>query len=129
MSDQDPQENPDRTRKIEAALRLAYGQENQAPEQASVLPTLESQAGSKLTLHLFDAEAEEEAVLKVLGTGWRGPISWTDIEITNDSAGKPSCTLSGPTLEIAQRQGIEQILITLTHTQNYASASALGVGA
>jgi len=33
--------------------------------------------------------AAKEAVLKLLGTGWRGTIAWTDIEVVNNAAGQP----------------------------------------
>src|SRR6185295_7518137 len=39
--------------------------------------------------HIAGRFAAKEAILKVLGTGWRGQIAWTDIEIINDEAGQP----------------------------------------
>ncbi len=72
--------------------------------------------------------AAKEAVMKVLGTGWRGQISWADIEITNDSAGQPHVQLSGHCRQVARDRGISQILISITHTQDHAVASAIGVG-
>lgn len=72
--------------------------------------------------------AAKEAVLKVLGTGWRGAIAWTDMEVTNDAAGRPSVALAGACQDIAAGLGIEQILISVTHTEHYAAASAIGIG-
>lgn len=72
--------------------------------------------------------AAKEAILKVLGTGWRGGIAWTDMEILNDRAGSPHLTLSGECARIAEQLGITQILISITHTQNYGAATATGVG-
>src|SRR5689334_16629057 len=40
--------------------------------------------------HLAGRFAAKEAVLKVLGTGWRGGIAWTDIEITKEPSGQPT---------------------------------------
>jgi len=71
--------------------------------------------------------AAKEAILKVLGTGWRGAISWTDMEILNDSAGRPVVSLSGECARLAGELGITEVLISITHTENYASASAIGV--
>lgn len=71
--------------------------------------------------------AAKEAVLKVLGTGWRGQIAWTDVEILNDPAGQPHVHLGGHTAELATKQGITRVLISITHTENYAAASAIGV--
>jgi holo-[acyl-carrier protein] synthase len=71
--------------------------------------------------------AAKEAILKVLGTGWKGDISWTDIEVINDPSGQPHVTLSGPCARIAAELGITRILLSITHTQNYAAASAIGI--
>ncbi|MCZ6817467.1 MAG: holo-ACP synthase [Planctomycetota bacterium] len=71
--------------------------------------------------------AAKEAILKALGTGWRGSIAWTDMEITNDGLGRPSVVLSGACRELADRLGIEQILISITHTKTNAAASAIAV--
>jgi holo-[acyl-carrier protein] synthase len=77
--------------------------------------------------HVAGRFAAKEAVLKVLGTGWRGKIAWTDIEIMNDAAGAPHVTLSGEAAVIAHQRGIAQILLSITHTENYAAASAIGL--
>lgn len=77
--------------------------------------------------HIAGRFAAKEAVLKVLGTGWRGEIAWTDIEIVNDEAGQPWVTLGGACRAIAERRGISRVLISITHTSNYAAASAIGV--
>jgi holo-[acyl-carrier protein] synthase len=71
--------------------------------------------------------AAKEAILKVLGTGWRGQIAWRDMEITNDAHGQPSVTLTGESRRVADRLGITRILVSISHTENYATASALGV--
>ena len=71
--------------------------------------------------------AAKEAILKVLGTGWRGAISWTDMEIQNDDAGRPTVALSGECARLAAAMGIASILISITHTENYAAASAIGI--
>ena len=33
--------------------------------------------------------AAKEAILKMIGTGWRGKIAWGDMEIMPDKLGKP----------------------------------------
>ncbi|HEY4329460.1 MAG TPA: holo-ACP synthase [Phycisphaerae bacterium] len=73
--------------------------------------------------------AAKEAVLKVLGTGWRGEIKWTDMEILNDASGKPELTLSGETARIAASLGITRWHISITHTHDHAMASAIGESA
>ena len=68
--------------------------------------------------------AAKEAVLKMLGTGWRGKIAWTDIEVVNDSMGKPVVTLSGEVKRIADNLNIGEVSMSITHTANFAIASA-----
>ncbi len=77
--------------------------------------------------HISGRFAAKEAILKVLGTGWRGQISWNDIEITNDSFGKPHVSLRDECARIAAEQGISRIILSITHTHTHASASALGI--
>ncbi len=77
--------------------------------------------------HLAGRFAAKEAILKVLGTGWRGSIAWQDMEILNDRSGEPQATLGGECARIAEKKGITRILITITHTHTYAAASAIGV--
>ncbi len=71
--------------------------------------------------------AAKEAVLKLMGTGWRGKIAWTDIEITNNVSGQPEVTLSGEVKRIADNLGIGHISISITHTANFAIASAVAL--
>ena len=53
--------------------------------------------------HLAGRFAAKEAVLKVLGTGWRGGIAWTDIEIVKEPSGQPKIALTGECQRIATR--------------------------
>lgn len=71
--------------------------------------------------------AAKEAILKLMGTGWRGKIAWTDIEIINNAAGQPEVTLDGEVRKIADRLGIKHISVSITHTANFAIASAVAL--
>jgi holo-[acyl-carrier protein] synthase len=71
--------------------------------------------------------AAKEAVLKLVGTGWRGQIAWTDVEVRNDALGRPEVFLSGEVQQIAQRMGIKQITLSITHTADFAMASAVAL--
>lgn len=71
--------------------------------------------------------AAKEAILKLLGTGWRGKIAWTDIEIVNNSAGQPEVALAGEVKKIADELGIKHISVSITHTANFAIASAVAL--
>lgn len=71
--------------------------------------------------------AAKEAILKLMGTGWRGKIAWTDIEVKNSATGQPEVTLSGEVKKIAERLGVEHISVSITHTANFAIASAVAL--
>ncbi len=71
--------------------------------------------------------AAKEAVLKMMGTGWIGKIAWTDIEIINNPAGQPEVKLTGEVKKIAKKLSIKQIGISITHTANFAIASAVAL--
>jgi holo-[acyl-carrier protein] synthase len=71
--------------------------------------------------------AAKEAVLKLMGTGWRGKIAWTDIEIVNSPTGRPRVVLSGEVKKIADKLGIKHISVSITHTANFAIASAVAL--
>lgn len=72
--------------------------------------------------------AAKEAVMKTLGTGWVRGMSWRDIEVVNNKAGRPNIIIHGGALEVAEQLGIDQILITLSHCRAYATATAVAVG-
>jgi holo-[acyl-carrier protein] synthase len=65
--------------------------------------------------------------LKVLGTGWRGGISWTDIEVTRDSSGQPGVHLTGESARIAAEIGIVRWHLSMSHIETHATASAIGL--
>jgi holo-[acyl-carrier protein] synthase len=71
--------------------------------------------------------AAKEAILKLMGTGWRGKIAWTDIEIVNNPSGQPQVNLSGEVKKIADKLGIKHISVSITHTANFAIASAVAL--
>ena len=71
--------------------------------------------------------AAKEAILKMIGTGWRGKIAWTDMEILPNELGEPRVSLSGETARIAEELGIKRVMLSITHTDHYAAASAIGV--
>jgi holo-[acyl-carrier protein] synthase len=71
--------------------------------------------------------AAKEAILKLVGTGWRGKIAWTDIEIINNATGQPEVNLNGEVRIIAEQLGIKHISVSITHTANFAIASAVAL--
>lgn len=79
------------------------------------------------TEHLAGRFAAKEAVLKVLGTGWRSGICWTDVEVRNEPSGRPTVSLAGRCRELAERQGLGRVLISISHIETHAIASAIGL--
>jgi holo-[acyl-carrier protein] synthase len=76
--------------------------------------------------HLAGRFAAKEAVLKVLGTGWRNGITWTDVEVRNRPSGQPCVRLSGRCRTIADELGLASVLISISHIGTHAIASAIG---
>ena len=70
--------------------------------------------------------AAKEAVSKALGTGIRN-MRWKDIEITNDSLGKPCVTLYNNAKNLAYSMSIEKILVSISHSRENAIALAMAV--
>ena len=71
--------------------------------------------------------AAKEAVMKLIGTGWRDGVAWTDIEVVNNPLGQPIVNITGKVKEFADEKGIEQITLSITHTANFAIASAVAL--
>ncbi len=78
--------------------------------------------------HYAGRWAAKEAVMKVLGTGFTNEVGWTDIEVMTRPSGQPVIALHGTTRDVAERLGIINVLVSLSHTKHYATATAIGVG-
>src|SRR5438067_2226476 len=71
--------------------------------------------------------AAKEAVLKALGTGWTGGITWKDVEIIHERSGAPSVTVSGKVATVAADRGVVRFLLSLSHTRSLATASVIAL--
>ncbi|MBM7614264.1 holo-ACP synthase [Alkaliphilus hydrothermalis] len=71
--------------------------------------------------------AAKEAVVKSLGTGFRH-MKWKDVEIYQDPLGKPYVKLHNNGAKIAYDIGIEDILISISHSRFNAVAQAIALG-
>lgn len=72
--------------------------------------------------HFAGRFTAKEAIAKALGTGFGAHLSWHDIEISNDPLGKPIVIFS----DAAKKKFNDpHILISISHSQNYATAVAL----
>ena len=69
--------------------------------------------------------AGKEAVMKVLGTGAIG-VAWREIEMCHHRSGKPFIKLYGRARKEADKLGIKEIDISLSHSREYATATAIG---
>jgi holo-[acyl-carrier protein] synthase len=66
--------------------------------------------------------AAKESFLKSLGTGLRYGISWQDIEVINNSLGKPELLLTGRASEIFASRSLSTSFLSLSHDGEYAIA-------
>ena len=73
--------------------------------------------------------AAKEAVMKRVGTGWRDGVAWTDIEVVNNPLGQPVVTLRGKVQELVETMGLGPVALSITHTANFAMASAVALPA
>lgn len=71
--------------------------------------------------------AAKEAVMKLIGTGWRDGVAWTDIEVANDTLGRPQVTIYGKVKQIADAAGVGPMTLSITHTGNFAMASVVAI--
>lgn len=69
--------------------------------------------------------AAKEAVMKLLGTGTRG-VSWKDIEVVRGRGQAPHIKLHGTATKRAERIGLTDIALSLSHSDEYAVASVVG---
>jgi len=68
--------------------------------------------------------AAKEAVAKAFRDN--SGISWRDIEILSDQSGAPIVCLHGKAKAKAEEFGLKELVITLSHSKEYAIASVVG---
>ncbi len=83
--------------------------------------------GRNRTQRLAARFAAKEAVLKLIGTGLRGRMAFTEVEVVNDALGKPEVRVSGEVQRRVRELGIEQISISITHVEDLAIASVVAL--
>jgi holo-[acyl-carrier protein] synthase len=110
-------------------------------EVARIEKAIQSSHGSRLVERVFTAReiayakskanpyerfaarfAAKEAGMKALGVGWRGGVAWRDFEVTNLPSGRPTLTLHGKAAERAQKLGVANVALSITHTAEQALA-------
>jgi len=75
--------------------------------------------------HMAARFAAKEAVLKAFGTGISQRMRWTDVEVVSESSGRPRIELEGAVAEFAERHGLRDLDVSLSHTEGLAVAQAV----
>ena len=69
--------------------------------------------------------AAKEATLKALQTGWRGGISWQDVEIAARDSGAPYLIFSGVVQQLFESSGATAAHLSISHTTEHAIAGVV----
>ena len=69
--------------------------------------------------------AAKEAISKAFGTGIGAQLAWQDMEIRRKESGEPFVVLHGKGKKLFQSRRAKRLLISLSHTANYAAATAV----
>jgi holo-[acyl-carrier protein] synthase len=69
--------------------------------------------------------AAKEAISKAFGTGIGAELAWHDMEIRRKESGEPFVVLHGKGEELFKARGAKRLHVTLSHTENYATAMAI----
>lgn len=77
---------------------------------------LNAKTRGSLYQHLAGRFAAKEAVFKALGDT---ALNWKDVEILNDSDGKPFCKILN-----SRGKGVD-VIVSISHVKNYAVANAI----
>ena len=71
--------------------------------------------------------AAKEAAVKALGTGI-GPVTWREVETLHHRSGEPYLVLHGRAEQIAKSLGLTQWAVSLSHSQEMATAVVVAMG-
>ena len=77
--------------------------------------------------HFAGRWAAKEAVMKAVGTGWSKGVGFRNIEVRSLPTGQPKLILHDEARETADRVGIGEVLITISHCRAYATATAIAL--
>ena len=69
--------------------------------------------------------AAKEAGMKAIGTGWRQGVRWQDFEVANLPSGKPTLRFHGVAASFADKLGVKNVALSLTHTAEYGMAHVI----
>jgi len=66
--------------------------------------------------------AAKEAGMKAIGTGWHRGVRWRDFEVANLPSGKPTLKFHGVAATFADRLGVRNVALSMTHTRDTGMA-------
>ncbi len=69
--------------------------------------------------------AAKEAISKAFGTGIGARLGWQDMEIRRKQSGEPFVVLHGQGKKLFKSRRAKRLLVSLSHTANYAAATAV----
>ena len=75
--------------------------------------------------HLAARFCAKEALIKATGGGWEKEMRWTDVEILNDRNGRPEVRTYGPVKRLLSKARVSKVMVSMSHTRDYAVASAI----
>jgi holo-[acyl-carrier protein] synthase len=67
----------------------------------------------------------KEAISKAFGTGIGAALGWRDMEICRKESGEPFVILHGKGEKLFAARQAKRLLISLSHTKDYAAATAV----
>ena len=94
--------------KVYTARELAYAMKRRFPYQ-----------------HLAARFAAKEAIFKALGEVEKNFVGWKNVEIVNDENGKPFVRWHGDAERCRRKRGVAGVVVSLSHSEHYAVASAM----
>lgn len=80
-------------------------------------------------VHYATRFAAKEAVLKALGTGFAFGIAPADVEVVRNQYGRPTVQLHRKAAEVARKQGVREVPVSLSYTHTEAVACAMAITA
>ena len=69
--------------------------------------------------------AAKEAISKAFGAGIGAQLGWRDMEIGRKESGEPFVILHGKGKKLFKSRRAKRLLVSLSHTANYAAATAV----
>jgi holo-[acyl-carrier protein] synthase len=81
--------------------------------------------GAVAAQHYAARFAAKEAALKALQTGWRGGITWQDVEIHLQESGAPYIAFHGEAKNWYEKSGATSVHLSMAHTTDHAIAEVI----